>query len=226
MTRTKLAIAGALATAGMLAFSSAAFAEGLGVQAGVNAQVQVKGSDEGSESAQAVTYEQTAGEDGMSSSSMSATGTMEMEAHATTTGQQMGEEHQSQVAAQVQTLLSVANRDGGIGDDVRAVAQEMASTSDESAQAKAQVEGRPGWLTFLIGTDYGNLGTLRSDIVKTQNQIQRLTDARNRTTDVTAQAELDAQITALQDSASTTDAFVVSNESKFSLFGWLARLFQ
>ncbi len=137
-----------------------------------------------------------------------------------------GEEHRSSVAAEVQALLRVADRVGGIGADVRLIAREHASSSESIEDAEDKVEGRPAWLIFLIGTDYGNLGKLRSEIVTTQNHIKRLSDARDRTVDVTAQAELQAQIDALKAQASTTAEFVADNEDQFSLFGWLVKVFQ
>ena len=159
----------------------------------------------------------------------SSTDDSSVRANASTTGRGestgQGEEHRSGIAAQVEALLSVADRDGGIGKEVSVVAHEVASTSQSTEAAKAEVESRPGWLTFLFGSDYGNLGTLRSDIVKTHNQIERLSAARDRTTDASVKAELAVEIAALQASASTTATFVSENESQFSLFGWLVRLF-
>jgi len=39
------------------------------------------------------------------------------------------------------------------------------------------------------------------------------------------QAEIDAQIQTLEETASNTEAFLEENESKFSIFGWVVRLF-
>src|SRR3989344_3474556 len=106
---------------------------------------------------------------------------------------QMRAENQSDVAAQVQALLQIADRIGGIGADVRLIAREHASSSAQIEESEDAVDSRPGWLTFLFGTDYGNLGKLRSEIVTTENHVKRLRDARDRTTDVTAKAEIQAQ---------------------------------
>lgn len=145
--------------------------------------------------------------------------------NATTTGQQEREKNRSEVAARVQALLDVADRDGGIGQDVRDIAHEVASTSERADEAKASVERRPGWLTFIIGSDYGNLGKLRSELATTQNQIQRLTNAIDRATDISVKADLQTQVNALRVEASTTEEFVKDNESVFSIFGWFFKLF-
>lgn len=142
------------------------------------------------------------------------------------TGTAMRAENRSGVSVRVQALLQVADRDGGIGSEVRVIAQEYASTSKNIDEAQDAVESRPGWLTFLFGSDYGNLGKLRSELVTTENQIQRLTNAMNRSVDATVKADLQVQISALEAEASTTAAFIEENEGSFSLFGWLVRVFQ
>ena len=145
--------------------------------------------------------------------------------NATSTGAEMRIENQSEVAIRVQALLRAADRDGGIGAEVRVIAHEYASSSARIDAAQEAVDNRPGWLTFLNGTVYGNLGALRSELVTTQNQIQRLTSAMNRSTDVSVKAELQVQIDVLEAQASTTAEFVSDNEGSFSLFGWFFRLF-
>ncbi|OGG44394.1 hypothetical protein A2841_01840 [Candidatus Kaiserbacteria bacterium RIFCSPHIGHO2_01_FULL_48_10] len=134
-------------------------------------------------------------------------------------------ERASEVSTRVQLLLNVADRDQGIGEEVRVIAHEYASSSERMEEVRAEVESRPTWRVLLLGSDYRNLGKLRSEIVTTENQIDRLEKARDRATDPAIKADLTAQITALEDSASTTMVFVKENESKFSLFGWLVRLF-
>lgn len=145
--------------------------------------------------------------------------------NATTTGEREREEHRSEVAKQVQELLDVADRDEGIGEEVRDIAHEVASSSDRAEVEKQDVEDRPDWLTFIIGSDYGNLGRMRSEIATTQNSIDRLTKARDRATDASGKATLDAQIQALSASASSTEAYVKAHENVFSIFGWFFKLF-
>ena len=189
--------------------------DGISVDANVGVQVRASSTD------------RSRGDDSMEQGddNMSATGTMMRDDHSTTTGKEMREEHRSEVAERVQELLQVADRAGGIGSEVRDIAHDIASSSERQDEAKTSVENRPGWLVFIIGSDYGNLGKLRSEISTTQNQIERLTNAMNRATDASVKADLQAQIDALQVQASTTNAFVKDNESNFSIFGWFFKLF-
>ena len=117
------------------------------------------------------------------------------------------------------------NKDKDVAEEVLAVVNEYASSSERAAEAKEKVVSRRGWMVFLIGSDYKNLGALRSELVTTQNEIDRLTRARERASDSVVQAEIDAQIQTLEETASNTEAFLEENESKFSIFGWVVRLF-
>jgi len=135
-----------------------------------------------------------------------------------------GEAHRSAVADIVRKLLLDADRDGGIGAEVRAIASLQASSSENSAKAMDTLGNEGGFKKFLLGPDFKSLGDLRSTMMTTQNSIERLTRARDRATSASVRADLDVQITALKGVASSTDAFVKSHQGGFSLFGWLVRL--
>src|SRR3989338_8415290 len=55
-------------------------------------------------------------------------------------GQLTAEAHRSTVAAFVQSLLNVANREGGIGAQVRVIAQTQSNAASTSAEAITKVE--------------------------------------------------------------------------------------
>lgn len=131
-----------------------------------------------------------------------------------------GDEHKSTVALVVQKLLSVADRDGGIGAEVRLIAQEQASTSDKVKKDMDEIANENPLKRFFFGTSYKNTGELRSTVVTTQNHITQLKKALEKTTSTTTKVELSAQIAELEKVASSTETFIKTNESKFSIFGW------
>lgn len=144
---------------------------------------------------------------------------------ASTTGQSRAAEHRSAVATFVQALLETADRAWNVGSEVREVArsqQESASTTEAAMKA---VENRGGLKTFLIGTDWKNVGALRSELARGSADIARLEVAKERTTDPSVKADLEKQIEALTDAQAELTKFVEENEAKFSLFGWLTKLF-
>lgn len=120
---------------------------------------------------------------------------------------------------------SSREEDNNVAQEVQDVISEHASSSEHMMEAAKQVESRPGWLTLLIGSDFKNLGELRSELSTTQNSIDRLTKAKDKATSPTVQAEITTQIHVLEDTASTTEHFVKDNESKFSFLGWLFKFF-
>jgi len=141
-------------------------------------------------------------------------------------GQINAEEHQSAVSNFVQGLLNVADKEqGGIGEQVRTIAQQQNQSASTTIKAMEKIQIRNKVKTFLIGTDYKNIGQLRSEIVKTENQINQLNGLVDKTTSEENKTILQAQIQVLEQEQQKINDFLKVNESKFSLFGWFVKLF-
>lgn len=133
----------------------------------------------------------------------------------------MGDSHRSAVSTFVQNLLKVADREEGIGAEVKTIAQQQNDSEKTTTEAIVKVENRSGFKTFFVGSDYKNLGVLRSHIVITANQIDQLKKLLDRTIDSADKIELQAQIQVLEQMQVKINAFISKNENKFSLFGWM-----
>lgn len=145
---------------------------------------------------------------------------------ATSTGREKSEEHRSTVANFVRGLLDIADREeDGIGEEVRVVAREQGDSASTTVQAIEKVEKRGKIRTFLFGSDYENLGTLRSEIVKTRNRISQLSQLVESIQQVADKTELQTQIQTLEQEQTKLENFVNQNENKISLFGWLVKFF-
>lgn len=140
-------------------------------------------------------------------------------------GSDISAEHRSAIAAFVQSLLRAADRDGGIGAEVRAVAQSQNDSASTTAEAVAKVQSRGKLMSFLFGTDWKNVGTLRSQIAKADSDARRLETAISAATDASVKADLEAQLAALRAEQEKIEAFVESREKDFSLLGWFTKLF-
>lgn len=136
------------------------------------------------------------------------------------------EEHRSVVAAFVQSLLAVADREGGIGQEVRTIAQQQNDAKDRAADIIFAVDNRSKIKTFFIGTSYKNLGELRSQMVQTRNQIEQLKRLAEKTQNEGDKTELQNQIQALEQEQTKINDFITQNESQFSLFGWAVKMFR
>lgn len=158
---------------------------------------------------------------GSSRNTASVTASSSVESH----GEVTADEHKSSVATFVASLLSVADRDSGIGADVRAVAKSQQDSASTTAEAMAKVEARSKALTFLIGTDWKNLGMVRSAAAKSEADLKRLEAAHEKAASASVRADLEAQIDVLKHEQEHLASFVAENESAFSLFGWFTKLF-
>ncbi|MFA5022503.1 MAG: hypothetical protein WC508_05500 [Patescibacteria group bacterium] len=140
-------------------------------------------------------------------------------------GKEVSAEHRSKVAEIVQQLTAVVGQDKNIGQEIRQIAQEQNTTTERMVTKIEKIETRGKLKTFLIGTDYKNIGALRSELVTTANHIDRLEKALERTDSEEIKTELNAQITALKEAQIKVESFIKTNENKFSLLGWLVKLF-
>lgn len=136
-----------------------------------------------------------------------------------------GEEHRSEVAEAVEKLLYIADRNGGIGEEIRKIAREQASSSEDIVEAVERVEERSKFKIFLIGTDYKNLGTIRSELVKMEARIAGLGREVEKLIPL-EQETIRAEIVALETERERLQKFIEDNEDSFSLFGWVAKLLQ
>ncbi len=135
------------------------------------------------------------------------------------------EEHRSAVANFVQNLLNVADKEGGIGEQVRTIAQQQNQSAEVTVQAMERVQTRSRVKTFLVGSDYKNLGALRSEMAQTTNRLEKLNALLEGAESEADKTELQAQIQMLTQEQVKIEAFVKAEDSKFSLFGWLVKLF-
>jgi len=137
-----------------------------------------------------------------------------------------GEDHRSTVSTFVKSLQDAATiEQDGIGEEIKTVATEQEKSKDKVADAIDKINNRNNIKTFLIGTDYKNLGELRSETVKNENQIDQLKRLLDKTTNTETKTSLQAQIQTLEQEKIKIDNFIKTNENKFSLFGWFVKLF-
>lgn len=142
-----------------------------------------------------------------------------------TNGQLNVREHRSAVADFVQTLLKAADRDGGIGEQVKVIAKQQEQAIATTTNAIDKVENRSWVKTFLIGSDYKNLGALRSEMVQTRNRINQLNNLLVKIKNASSTEEIKSQIQTLKQEQTKIDNFIKAQEGKFSLFGWVVKFF-
>lgn len=135
------------------------------------------------------------------------------------------EQHRSAVADFVQGLLEVAEKEEKIGQQVKVIAQQQNQSVDTTVQAMEKVQTRSKIKTFLLGSDYKNLGALRSEMVQTRNRLEQLNKLMENVQNEGDRTELQNQIQTLEQEQVKIESFIKVQEDKFSLFGWLVKLF-
>lgn len=135
-------------------------------------------------------------------------------------------EHRSTVANFVQGILKAASTtEGGIGQQVRIIAQRQNQSESTTIKAMEKVQTRSRVKTFFLGSDYKNLGTLRSEMVQTRNRLEQLNRLMENVQNEGDKTELQNQIQTLEQEQTKIESFIKTQEGKFSLFGWVFRLF-
>jgi hypothetical protein len=141
-------------------------------------------------------------------------------------GQVNAESHRNTISTFVQNLSVIADRESGIGQELRIIAKEQNDTKDRAFDLINAVENRSKIKTFFIGTSYKNLGELRSQMVQTRNQIEQLKRLAEKAENEGDKTELQSQIQVLEQEQININNFITQNENKFSLFGWAVKLFR
>lgn len=168
----------------------------------------------------------TSSKDRETPSNSKAEAKLEAKAAATTTNaSSTGEAHRSTVSAFVQSLLTIADRDGGIGAEVREIARAQNEAASSTAEAMATVEAKSPIAEFFVGTDWKSLGVLKKAARDTDAAVERLTTLLDTEANASVKADLIAQIAVLDAEQEKLEAFVEAHENSFSLFGWFTKLF-
>ncbi len=136
-----------------------------------------------------------------------------------------GDQHKSTVAKFVESLEKIADKDKKVGEQVREIAKAQQEMDESIANAIDKVKKRGKFVTFLVGTDYKNIGKIRSESVKTDQRIVKLETLVNQAATSEIKDTLNKEIQAIKDEQLKLDNFIKMNEQTFSLFGWLAKMF-
>lgn len=141
------------------------------------------------------------------------------------TRNEMAIQNMSEVAKGVEELLASRTLKGGIGDQVRLLAQDQEKSQDQIRLQVDKVVSRGGLMKVLFGSDYRAVKGIEELMAQNELRIQQLTELKNQLTnkgDITLVQEMINSLT-LQNTS--LQSMVDSEMGQRSLFGWLVRLF-
>lgn len=139
-------------------------------------------------------------------------------------GNSQAAENMSVVAQKVQQLLSVKTTQGGIGDQVRTIAQEHQQTQTQLQTELHKVENRGQLMKSLIGPDYKALKALNQEMEQNQLRIQQLEQIKTQLSNQGDLQMVQEAIEALTAQNTSLQDMVQTEESTSSLLGWLFKM--
>jgi len=140
-------------------------------------------------------------------------------------GQVNGNQRRSQVANAVQVMLQVADRDTGIGEQVRAIAQTQTQNQDRLEVSLDKVQSRNAFTKFFIGPNYGEINNVKRNLEQNREQVRLLNQLNTQVANQGDQQQLMEQVRVLEQANAEIESSLGVVENGFSLLGWMFRLF-
>ncbi len=140
-------------------------------------------------------------------------------------GWQQSESRQSEVAKAVQILLQAADRSGGIGPQIREIAQAQ-NDSQERAEANLPLVRRQNKILGLVlGPNRQSFKAVEKELTQTEARIRQLQQIQTQVANQGAQQQIKEAIQTLESQKTALQETLKEEESGFSLLWWLIKLF-
>ncbi|MBA3047457.1 hypothetical protein KKC83_01680 [Patescibacteria group bacterium] len=138
--------------------------------------------------------------------------------------QNMGASRRGRVANAVQAMLQVADRNPGIGQQIRIIAQNQ-NQSQEAMEAGIQkIQSRSKAMKFFFGPDYKQVRAVESKMEECDAEIEKLKQIKEQLINSADQVVVTGQIAIMEQAREELQAELSSRQKGFSLFGWLAKM--
>lgn len=134
-------------------------------------------------------------------------------------------QRRSDVANAVQEMLQVADRNGGIGQQVRIIAQTQTQNQEKIEASLQKVQSRSGFAKFFVGPNYGEINKTQKILEQNREQIKQLNQTEDQLTNQGDQQILTEQVQYLEQANTEIENLLNVSRKGFSLFGWMFRLF-
>jgi hypothetical protein len=131
----------------------------------------------------------------------------------------------SRVSSATQEMLGIANRNTGIGEQIRVIAQNQNRYQEEAEEALEVAKRRSGFTKFFIGSNYKQFKTVEDRLENHNQNIEELRVLRENLS-LGDKSILDEQIIAVEEVFAELRDEAEEGQKGFSLFGWMNRLFR
>ena len=137
----------------------------------------------------------------------------------------VSEQRRSIVANAVQEMIKVAERNGGVGQEIKAIAQTQTQNQEKLEIGIQKIQGRSGFAKFFIGPNYNEIKNSQKLLEQSKKQIQELDQLRTQVVNQRDQLQIVEQIQLLKQANQQIETSLNEAQKGFSLFGWIFRLF-
>jgi parallel beta-helix repeat protein len=138
---------------------------------------------------------------------------------------QVAEQRRSEVANAVQEILQVAERDSGVGQQVKIIAQTQVQNQEKLEISLQKVQNRNRFVKFFVGPNYEEINNAKKLLEQNREQIEQLNQVKNQLVNQDDQQKLTEQIQLFEQSNQEIENSLNTSRRGFSLFGWLFELF-
>ena len=129
------------------------------------------------------------------------------------------------VSDAVHDLLAMPDRQGGIGQQVRVIAQAQNDAQQLISGQLKQLESRSNFVKRLIGADHKAIQALKQEQLQNQLRIESLEQLLTETKNQSEIDQIQLAIEALVAQNTELGVKISESESTPSLFGWMFRFF-
>lgn len=137
----------------------------------------------------------------------------------------ISEQRSSVVAGAVQEILQVAERDSGVGQQIKTIAQTQTQNQGELETSLQKVQSRGGLAKFFVGPDYGEINNTKKLLEQNREQIKQLDQVKSKLVNQSDQQKLTEQVQLFEGTNQQIETSLNEAQKGFSLLGWMFRLF-
>jgi len=137
----------------------------------------------------------------------------------------ISEQRRSIVANAVQEMVKIAERNGGVGQQIKTVAQTQTQNQEKLETSIQKIQSRSGFAKFFIGPNYGEIKNSQKLLEQNKEQIQELDNLRTQIVNKGDQLQIVEQIQLLERANQEIETSLIKAQKGFSIFGWVFKLF-
>ncbi len=135
------------------------------------------------------------------------------------------EQRRSQVANAVKEMLQIADRNAGIGQQVKVIAQNQNQNQEKLETSLQKIQSRNGFVKFFIGPNYGEINNAQKILEQNKEQINQLNQIKTELSNEGDAQALMNQVKILEQSNLQIENSLQSEQNGFALLGWMFKLF-